>query len=106
MEPDTPVEPKFEDVQAQYRDMAIAAGFKALGEDVTKFYQRAQWHPYRGYIATSLALPVADNSKRDAVIARWKELVELQKRLAEPGVEIESPTLIPPGLTPPVEIKN
>jgi len=101
MEPEKPVVPKIVDVQAQYRDLALAAGFKAFGEDVTKYYPRAQWHPYRGFSATSLALPVADSSKRDAVDARWKELVELQSK--PPTLEGESDT---PSLTPPVEIKN
>ncbi|MCY2974408.1 MAG: hypothetical protein NTW52_07035 [Planctomycetota bacterium] len=101
IDPQSPITPKIEDVQAQYRDLALAAGLKALSEDVTKYYPRAQWHPYRGFAATTLALPVADNSKRDAVLARWKELVELNaKPLPSAG---ESDT---PALTPPVEIKN
>ncbi len=101
IDPESPITPKIEDVQAQYRDLALAAGLKALSEDVTKYYPRAQWHPYRGFAATSLALPVADNSKRDAVLARWKELVELNGKPSTTQDKNDTP-----ALTPPVEIKN
>jgi hypothetical protein len=90
-----------EDVQVQYRDMAYASGFKALKEDVTKHYPRASWHPFRGYSSRSLALPVDDKSKRDAVIARWKELIELRSKVPISGGENEASLV-----TPPAEIKN
>ncbi len=101
IDPQSPITPKIEDVQAQYRDLALAAGLKAFSEDVTKYYPRAQWHPYRGFTATSLALPVADNSKRDTVLTRWNELVELNAKPLSSGGGSDTP-----ALKPPVEIKN
>ena len=93
VERNTPVDPKIQEVQVQYRDLAIAVGFKILGEDVTRHYPRAQWHPYRGFVAATLALPVDDPSQRDAIIARWQEV------LKSPSANADAPK------APPIELR-
>jgi len=90
------VEPKFEEVQVQFRDVAFAVGLKILGEDVPRYYPRARWHPFRGYFADSLALPIDDSSKRDAILARWQELVKNQAPTNQTPGEEDGVTKLPP----------